>query len=127
MVCFPCHLNFSGVETPGVNGRSLRPLGVQKKVQDGEAVQKLEANFFSFEKNTSRSDLGGGNSNVVLIGQVKQHFAYESQNPTRCVRHDRWQLKYFLCSSLFGEDGGTILTGAYFSDGLEKNHQQVQK
>jgi len=74
---FPCHLNFSGVFSRGLC-RSLRPLGVPK-VQDGEAVQKLEANF-SVLKKIPQEVIWVVVSNVVLIGQVKQYFAYESRH-----------------------------------------------
>ena len=52
---------------------------------------------------------------LVLIGQVKQYFAYETQH-----QHGAFAMtggfKDFLCSPLFGEDSHF---DSYFSNGLK--------
>ena len=56
------------------------------------------------------------NSRLVTMKRDFRAFAFEKTG--------WWQLKYFLFLSLCGEDE-PILTFAFFSDGLVKNHQPV--
>ena len=52
---------------------------------------------------------------VVLIGQVKRYFPYESRHQHGAIDMTGG-FKYFLCSSLFGEDSHF---DSYFSNGLK--------